>query len=175
MPGRTSNRSHKSRELRRRILLAARARTSKGWSDVCILNISTRGLLIHGQSAAIRGSIIEVRHGEHVIVARVAWRSGSRLGLRAEERVPVEQILLLGKTSSLKPAASNVPGVDRRRHSRAHEHSRQRSRMIEFASIVAIAASLGIAASSLVAEAIATPMAKVGNALGNPPAAAKAP
>ena len=34
------------RELRRRVILPARLRTGADWSDTCMLNISSRGLLI---------------------------------------------------------------------------------------------------------------------------------
>ena len=54
--------------LRRRVLLPARMRTSAGWSDACILNVSSRGALIHAKRPITQGSVVELRHGDHVIV-----------------------------------------------------------------------------------------------------------
>src|SRR3954453_8262022 len=108
MPSRTAvaRSKHKSREWRRSVLLKARIRTGAGWSDACILNISSRGMLIHAIRASDRGSIVEVRQGEHVIRARVVWSDGARAGLRADERLPVEQILSRNDCPELRLTAA---------------------------------------------------------------------
>src|SRR4051794_34204558 len=78
MPSRTRSPKQKPRELRRRLMLPARMRTSAGWSDACILNVSSRGLLVHTRLATPDGATVELCHGEHVIIARVVWRQGPR-------------------------------------------------------------------------------------------------
>ena len=88
------------RELRRRVMVRARMRAQSGWSDACILNVSSRGMLINASAPAVQGSTIEVWHGEHLIVATVMWRNGTRAGLHANERIPVEEILALAKYGS---------------------------------------------------------------------------
>jgi hypothetical protein len=77
----------KSRELRRRVMLPARIRTSAGWGDACILNISSRGMMIHSNRPAPKDGQVELRHAEHVIAGRVIWQNGPRLGLAVEERL----------------------------------------------------------------------------------------
>src|SRR5215213_7636016 len=99
-------RGQRPRELRRRVLLPARIRTSAGWGDACILNISSRGLLIHSNGKASDDGVVELRHGPLVITARVAWRNGQRIGLASEERLPVDQIVTLGISPALELIAA---------------------------------------------------------------------
>ena len=162
------SRSQKPRELRRRVMLRARLRAGAGWSDACILNVSSRGLMINSTTAASpqMGSRIEVRHGEHVIVAEVVWRSGTRTGLRSEKRVPVEEIMALSSAPSLQLTATQWPKVDRRKKPRSHDESRLRSRAIEFAGIAIVAVSLAAGVLTMVQQAFAAPLARVENALG---------
>jgi len=158
--------SQRPRELRRRVMLPARLRAGAQWSDTCILNISSRGLLIHSARAAPEGSIIELRRGDHVIVARVMWREGARVGLQADERLPVEQIMSLGQSHALQLTASSGPAVERRKQTRTEADARLRGRAIEFASVAVIAASMALTIWSMASEALARPMAAVSAALG---------
>src|SRR5258708_18371651 len=148
-------------------MLHARMRASTGWTDACILNVSSRGLLINASAAgAATGSEVELRHGAHVIVAEVVWRRGTRAGLRTDQRVPVEEIMALSKAPALQLTAGQWPHVDRRTQWRSHDESRQRSRMLEFASVVVIAVSLAGALFSMVEQAFVRPLAMVQAALG---------
>jgi len=160
-----STRSHRPRELRRRVLLPARMRTSAGWSDACILNVSSRGLLIRANQTIAEGSNIELRHREHVIVAQVVWRCGQRAGLQAEDWVPVDEIMILSHTPLLQLTAGGPGQVERRKQPRTHDDSRLLGRMIEFASVAIIAITLSGGLYTLVAEALGEPMARIRLAL----------
>jgi hypothetical protein len=170
LPGMYASKSKQSgrpRELRRRIMLPARLRTGMQWSDTCILNISSRGLLIHSARAAPEGSTIEIRRGDHVIVARVMWRDGARLGLQSDERLPVEQIMSLGQSQALQLTASNGTIVERRKQPRPTViDARLRGRSMQFMSVGVIAVSLALTIWSMANEALARPMAAVTAALG---------
>ncbi len=63
------SKSHRPRELRRRVVLPARLRIGSRWNDTCILNISSRGLLIHSPRLGNEGSGVELRRGGEVIEA----------------------------------------------------------------------------------------------------------
>src|SRR3954451_16081693 len=149
-------------------MLRARMRASSGWSDACILNVSSRGLLINATTAgaAATGSIIELRHDEHVIVGEVVWRKGTRAGLRTDDRLPVEEIMALGTASALQLTAGEWPRADRRKRPRSHDESRLRSRAIEFAGVAVIAVSLAVTLLWMVEAAFARPLAMVQTALG---------
>lgn len=118
------------------------------------------------------GSNIELRHSEHVIVAQVVWRNGSRAGLHAEDWVPVDEILILSHSSGLQLTAGGPGQVERRQQPRTHDDNRLLGRMIEFASVAVIAIVLSAGLYSLVAEALDEPMARIRLALdgGGPPA-----
>jgi hypothetical protein len=143
--------------------LCARVRAGCGWRDVRILNVSSRGMQIDSSLAAIQGNTIELWHGEHVILAEVVWRKGSRAGLRSEQRVPVEDIV----TSSRAPELQIVAGqsFERRRKPRTGDQSRHRSRVFEFASVVAIGGLVAAGAVTMVEQAFAKPLAFVEAAL----------
>jgi hypothetical protein len=141
MTARIRSGSFKSRELRRRVMLPARVLDGAGWSNACILNISSRGMLLHAKSAAPKGSCIELTHGHYVITARVVWRSGAKLGLAAEARLPIEDLAAY--------AAVPPPAV-----------------AVEFACVAMFGASLAIAAFGMVQRALAEPLKLVQAALG---------
>lgn len=154
--------SKKPRELRRRVVVSARLRHGAAWTDACILNISTRGLMIHTGRPITRGTQVEVRRGDHVIIARVMWRDGGRAGLRAENRVPVEEIMTLGQSPALQLTAGTV---ERRKHRRPEDRSRLRGRALEFGAAIAISACLAAAGLSMVQAAFARPLDMVSEAL----------
>ena len=167
MSAQNAMKSQRPRELRRRVMLRARMRAGAAWRDACILNVSSRGLMINAPHAAsgLLGSTVEVWHGERLIVAEVVWSRGTRAGLRSADPVPVEDILALSSASSLQLTAAPWPQVERRKRSRSHDESRVRARALEFAAITAIAAFLGLGALALVQQALAQPLQSVRVAL----------
>ena len=142
--------------------MPARLRHGASWSDACILNISSRGLMIHSGQPLARGTRVEVCRGDHVIFARVMWRDGARAGLKAEERVPVDEILVLGQS----PAYQLTAQGERRKRPRIENQSRLHGRAFEFASVVVIGASLAGAGLAMIEQAFAQPLAIVSIALG---------
>ena len=158
--------SQRPRELRRRVVLPARLRTGVDWSDACILNISSRGLLIQSARSALPGSLVEVRRGEHVILARVMWREGSRLGIKADDRVPVEEIMSMGAAKSLQLVASEGLLIDRRKRPRQiPDGARSQGRAIEFAAAIGAASIFAGCVWGLAQQALSKPLASVQAAL----------
>jgi Flp pilus assembly pilin Flp len=153
------------REPRISVCVPARLRLGAQWSDARILNVSSRGLLIHARGPAERGSYVELRRGDQLIIGRVMWRSGSLAGLRAQDRVPVEAIVSSGAKRFTVVPGLGRPVPERRSSRRQHDRSRMRARLLEFTSVALIAATLSIAVLSMVAEAVAEPFSKVSTAL----------
>jgi hypothetical protein len=162
MSARKSSGAQKPRELRRRVMVPARLRHGSSWSYTCILNLSSRGLMIHTSHPVQQGAEVEIRRGDHVIVARVVWREGARAGLQSDDRVPVAEIMLLGQSPALQLTAA---GGERRKQPRREDQSRFRGRAMEFAGVIAVGASLAGCAMSLVHDALAGPLAAVSAAL----------
>jgi hypothetical protein len=155
------------RELRRRVLVRARVRSGSDWGDACILNISSRGMLIHSARPVTEGSIVEILRGDQLIIARVMWSEAGRSGIRSDERLPVEDILSLEHSRSLQLIASNGVFHDRRREGRGlARESRLHGRAIEFVAFGAIAASLAFGLWAMAERALSGPLAKVSTALG---------
>ena len=161
-----SKHHERPRELRRRVFLTARLRIDADWSDTAILNVSSRGLMIQSARPATPGTMIEVRRGDHVIVARVMWRDGRRLGLQADERLSVEEILSAGAARGLQLVASNGSRIERRRHRRDdHERSRMRGRNFEFVATIGVGAMFAVCAWGMAHQAFARPLATIEAAL----------
>lgn len=154
-----------AREQRRSVLIPARLRVGARWIDARILNISSRGLMLHTGDPPPRGSYLEVRRGGHTIVARVMWAEDGKLGVRSQDVIAAEALI-----RDLDPVGTSFPVVERRAAPRsrdsAHETSRWRGRSVEFIAIAMFGAVLGAAAFDTVAALFARPLAAVGEALG---------
>ena len=146
-------------------MLPARMRTATGWSDARILNVSSRGLMVHASLSALECGTVELWHGDVAISARVVWREGTKAGLQSEERIAVDEILSLSGSAALRLSAEPYRGVERRKRPRTHEHSRIQARAFEFASIALVAATLALSFSFWVGEALAHPLSLVTTAL----------
>jgi hypothetical protein len=159
--------NHRPRELRRRVMLPARMRVGPRWRDACILNISSRGLMIRAGSGITEGSVVEIRRGDHTIFARVMWKEGPRAGLHTDEQLPVDDILTLAHASALQVTAADSLTMERRRKKRPiYEDSRQRARLIQFLGTVGISIGLSAVLFSAVRHVLAVPVAAIGAALG---------
>jgi hypothetical protein len=160
------NSGHRPRELRRRVVLPARVRLGSAWSDACILNISSRGMMIQASRGAPQGSIVELERGDQIILARVIWRDGARAGLQVDDQLLVENILSLSRAPGLQLTAADALLLERRKHPRTHDVSRLRARTMEFVVIALVAVALSAAALSMVQHAFTQPLAAIEAALG---------
>ena len=158
--------TERPRELRRRVMLPARVRAGVQWNDACILNISSRGLLINCPRGVSEGHVVELRRGDHVIVGRVVWREGSRAGLQCDDRLPVEQIMSLDQSQALQLTAPGGDRIERRKQPRIIDDARLRGRAMEFISVGVIVVSLALTIWSMAEQALAKPMAAAAAALG---------
>jgi len=142
----------KTREPRQKVLIRARLRGPDGWHDACILNISSRGMLLQVAEPPARGSYLEIRRGSHVMMARVVWAGGHRLGVRMQDLLCIDAIV--GEPDSANPdAAVRIEScIERRATPRAsadaHEQSRWRAHAYQFVWLVMIAASAAMLASA---------------------------
>jgi hypothetical protein len=150
------------------VALSARLRSGGSWSDACILNVSTRGLLIYAP-LPLDTDALELQRGDHLIRGRVVWRDGMRIGVQADDRVPVDEIMTLSPSCVLQLTAAAQQAEPRRAGSRVKaDSSRMRGRAIEFVGVGILAASLAVTASSIVQSVLAKPLAAASLALGPP-------
>ncbi len=165
----------KPREQRHNVLIPARMRTENGWCEVCIGNISSRGMLIKAAPAPPRGTYVEIHRGKHVVVGQVRWIEGRRFGISAQDRIDIRAFIE-------DPIRARAPGhgtggtIERRNNARATqaandaraERSRQIAATVQFGIFVAG----GFAASALLAntayESLQRPMRTIdGRLSGN--------
>ena len=72
-----------AREPRLKVLVRARIKAGATWHDACILNISSRGMLMQAGVPPVRGSYLEIRRGPVLVVARVMWTKQHRFGVKS--------------------------------------------------------------------------------------------
>ena len=147
-------------------------RVGATWGDVCILNISTRGLLIHAAKPPPRGTYLDVHRGHYAMVARVVWAGDNRFGVCTQDPLPVEAIIRQPDASAVEAACSGAPSpvAERRRQAGAkaqarHESSRMLSRSMEFGIIALFAATAAVGAYSAVSEALWRPLGELSSAI----------
>lgn len=158
---------NRPRELRRRAVVRARVRHGAQWGDACILNVSSRGLMIQTARPMPVGSTIEILRGDHLILAEVMWSAAGRSGVRSEERLPVEDILSVEQSHALRLVASNGVRQDWRRTARGPiADSRMRGRAFEFLAVSTIAVCLAVGVWAMASQGLSRPLERVSAALG---------
>jgi hypothetical protein len=162
------NSREKSREWRRSVRVKARIKSPEGWRDASILNVSSRGLMIHSTCCSNPGGEVELRGGDQVIRARVVWRKGQRAGLRSDMVLPVIDILNLGDGGEGKLALEAA-----RRAGRCTRSNRSESftagywtRLLELGSVLAIGAMIVIGLVTMGASLLLEHLGAVSAALG---------
>jgi hypothetical protein len=94
-------------EPRTKALVKARIRDGGAERDVCILDISTRGMLATTSRPPARGEYVELLVGGHMLVGQVKWSGERRFGLALRERISIAALVAGDKGSiALKDAQS---------------------------------------------------------------------
>lgn len=169
----------KPREPRLKVVIKARMRLDGTWADVCIRDISSRGLLVQAASAPSRNSYVEIYRGRHVIVARVVWTKDERFGVQTQDRLDIKAVIQEPDLSGIefRKARAASPTFDRRTAPRPPsrddlrwkaERSRQLSKAAEFACIGALGASAAILILEGLDSAFSQPLAAVSESLSLP-------
>jgi hypothetical protein len=148
------------------MLVRARVRSGAAWHDACILNISSRGMLLQAAQPPARGSYLELRRGALVIVAKVIWTKSHRFGVKTQDALPVQALVDNG---AVQDVGEGVRLGERRRQERsrlpADQSSRQQGRVIEYGFAAALAAALSVFAAAQVHDMLARPFGAASAAL----------
>lgn len=145
-------------------------RVVASWGDVCILNISARGMQLQAARTPERGTYIEIRRGAHVIIGCVAWAKQHRFGIKSQDALFVDAIVAEpGAGEAQRAQQLAYAPVERRRSARppSGDCSRLFGRAFEFACVCMVALGGAMALYAAAAEAFAKPMASVSQALGD--------
>jgi hypothetical protein len=155
----------KPREPRQKVLLKARMRVGVSWADACILNLSSRGMLIQSGSAPQRGNYLEIRRGRHVVVARVIWSCDERFGVETQGPVYAAELIREADNSSVatRPASDERRAAPRFREK--SEASRWRGRAFEFGSLALFGIASAFLLFATIDELLGRPLSALGAAL----------
>ena len=157
----------KPREQRRKVLIRARMRLTATWTDVCILNISSRGMQLQSAKPPARGAYVEIRRGPHIIIGCVAWAKNHRFGVRSQDVLFIDSIVAEpGDTDSQSGPVAHVPAERRAAPRKAPGDSRAIGRAMEFACLGVVLLAGAMALYGAAEAALAKPLASVSSALG---------
>lgn len=81
-------------------MVRATMRDSREERDVCLIDISTRGLLATTARPPSNGEIVELRVGRTALVGQVRWSSERRFGVVLRDRVIVADLIENGSTKA---------------------------------------------------------------------------
>lgn len=84
-------------EPRVRAMVRARMRDTLGERDVCIIDVSTRGILATAANPPQRSEIVEIALGNNFLTGQVKWSGDRRFGIALRERVSVAAMVEGGK------------------------------------------------------------------------------
>lgn len=150
-------------------MIQARMRAGASWSDACILNLSSRGMLLRAENSPSRGSYLEIRRGSYVIVARVVWSNSGRIGVRTQDVVPADELISDPDRAPAKFGSSGNVLAERRAAPRPsadrHEASRSQGRAMEYCLFLFLGGAAAITALGAVEQLLAEPLAVVETAL----------
>jgi hypothetical protein len=147
-------------------MIAARMRHGEAWSDASILNISSRGLMLHAPMAPSRGTYIEVRRGQHVVIARVVWSNDNRFGVAAQDRVAIDAFIANHPPRTVAANDGNGP-AERRSQPRPerlewrHARSREKGCLMEFAFIAGAGLLVAAFAHEAIARTLSDPLQRI--------------
>ncbi len=140
------------REPRTRTLLRGKLRAGGPARDICIRDISSRGMLIHDPNPPRRGTYVEISSANQcMVVGRVVWSKDDRFGIVTSDPLNVQAIIR--QTASKDDAASGqaFTAHQHKRHAErirsSQESSRQIGGMLQFGTFILLfgAAALFIA------------------------------
>ncbi len=157
---------YRAREPRQPVRIGARLRCGRGWSNVVIRNVSSHGVMGESAVPPARGDYVEVRCGDYVIVARIAWATRDRFGARAQDRIELPELVAC--------AQGRATARERRRQPRAVESRPARpatairaaasarfSRAFDFACVAIVGAAMAAMFAGAAHEALARPAEQV--------------
>ncbi len=156
------------REPRRKVLAHARMRSGGVWEDVCICNVSSRGLLLRTESPPAPGTYVEIRRMSQIIVGRSVWRRGQDFGVRTQDVVDVNAILTDSESPGTGRPMSGMPHQEERRSDPQRqtagdlawqlERSRRLSSAFQFLIIAAVGLAAAGFAAAMVYELLSRPL-----------------
>jgi hypothetical protein len=151
-----------AREPRRKVLIRATMRAGGPRTDVCIRDISSRGMMVQAGAPPPRGTFVDLDCAGHQVVGLVIWRRERRFGVQTRDRINVHALAgriapeILARPSRVaRPSAAARAGAGRASTGR-----------MEFAIVAIFAAALVAALGISAFQALSRPFGAVSTVLG---------
>jgi hypothetical protein len=153
---------HIIREQRLKVLIRAKMRAGGPPTDVCIRDISSKGLMLQADAPPPRGTYIEIVGAEQTIVGRVVWAKDRRFGMHTCDPIDVSAAIrgIPARPSHLRPPSRPVtlrPALARTNP----ESNRALAKVMEFVVIGGFAAALVVVMGSAAYEILSRPLENV--------------
>jgi hypothetical protein len=120
-------------EERTGVMVRATLRDGGGSREACVLDVSTRGLLLTTARPPARGEFVEIAIGDSRLAGQVKWSAKRRFGIALRDRVSVIAFLEGGQ-GPLELAKARTD-VGPRRGPQAEERSRDWARAVQLVAI----------------------------------------
>jgi hypothetical protein len=124
-------------------MVPARMRAGDAYVDVCIRNISSRGMMLQTANPPPAGTYIEILRGAHTIVGRIMWTKDRRFGMQAAAHLDIPAIVNQQPQSRRRPTGQERRSPDRPRATQRQpditervERSRRIARASEFGLVI---------------------------------------
>lgn len=135
---------YKPREPRQKVVLPARMRAGAGQVDICIRDVSSRGMLIQAGAPPPRGTYVEILRPGCVVTGRVVWSKQHKFGIVSREKIRIADVIerrkvprpgggtpplnQAGGPVRLSPVASVDPAI-------SAERARARAAFLQYAAV----------------------------------------
>jgi hypothetical protein len=137
--------------------------------EICIRDISSRGLMLEANAPPPRGTYVEIVGAEQTIVGCVIWRKDRRFGIRTRDRIDVSAAICgtPAHPSDQGPALRSRTLCTPIARTRINPGSDQAlSKIMEFMVIVAFGATLVAAMGMTMFDVLSRPMEHIELHLG---------
>lgn len=161
----------KTREPRQSIMVPVRIRQDAKWSDASIRNVSSRGMMLQMEDPPPKGSFIEIRRQQAVMIGQVRWSGDGRCGVRTQDSIPIAYLTSKAASAGV-PRPDQAGAVDRRASVRVltpqevAENSRIKAMLFERLSFAAAVVIGALVLASLLYGVLSKPFAAIAARLG---------
>ena len=155
-----------ARETRRKVLIRATMRAGGPRTDVCIRDISSRGMMVQMGAPPPRGTFVDLDCAGHQIVGLVIWRHDHRFGVQTRDRLNVHAIVNRLPPEALVPQAQGKRKGARAAMRTGASASRALGGRMEFAMVALFAAALVAALGMTAFQTLSRPFDAISTMLG---------
>lgn len=131
----TMSKTFRPRAPRRKVVLPAKMRAGAGQVDVCIRDVSARGMLVQAGVPPPRGTYVEILRPGYSVTGRVVWTRQHKFGIEAQATISLAGVLdrrhVASGTGALPPLQQG--GARCPRPADAAARSRSRGAMLQYA------------------------------------------